>query len=221
MLDLFCCAGGAAMGYARAGFRIVGVDHKPQPNYPFVLIEADALEYVAREGHLYDIIHASPPCQHDLRGLHAVNRKLGRNYDHLSLTDATREALRASGKPYVIEQPEQGAQLENPVRLCGSSFGLPIRRHRQFESNVSLSVPPCDHGWQTEKKYWTGWRPNGEHRLATVVQVYGNGANRHEWPAALGIDWMSYDELAQAIPPAYTEHIGHQLMAHLATARAA
>lgn len=117
--------------------------------------------------------------------------------------------------PYVIEQPEQGAQLINPVRYCGSSFGLPIRRHRQFESNVSLVARPCDHGWQNEKKYWTGWRPNGEHRLSTVVQVYGNAGGREHWPAALGVDWMTPAEMIEAIPPAYTECLGRQLLAHI------
>jgi DNA (cytosine-5)-methyltransferase 1 len=219
LVDLFCKAGGATKGYQLAGFYVIGVDIEPQPNYcGDEFVQADALEYPLDRA---DAIHASPPCQDDLRGLKAVNRKLGREYTHANLTAAIRARVRTTGKPYAIEQPEQGARLINPVRLCGSSFGLPIRRHRQFESNVLLLGPSCDHSWQTERKYWTGWRPNGEHRLATVVQVYGNGANRHEWPAALGIDWMTADELTQAIPPAYTEHIGRQLMAYLQSAEAA
>lgn len=219
VLDLFCKAGGATKGYQRAGFRVVGVDIEDQPNYcGDDFIRADALE-VSLNG--FDAFHASPPCQANLKGLASVNRKLGREYAHRDLVPEIRARLARTGKPYVIEQPQMGARLLNPVRLCGSSFGLPIRRHRQFESNVALLVPPCDHSWQTERKYWTGWRPNGEHRLATVVQVYGNGANRHEWGPALGIDWMTPDELTQAIPPAYTEVIGQQIMSALSHARAA
>lgn len=239
LIDLFCKAGGATKGYQRAGFYVIGVDLEPQPRYcgdDFIQMDAEAFmrDHVALSGagrtyrgRWIDAFHASPPCQGDLKGLAAVNRKLGRTYAHRSMLASIRGLLtaqRALGHeptPYVIEQPQMGAQLINPVRLCGSSFALPIRRHRQFESNVRLAVPPCDHSWQTEKKYWTGWRPKGEHRLATVVQVYGNGANRHEWPAALGIDWMNADELTQAIPPAFTECIGRQIMAAITQAVAA
>jgi protein gp37 len=101
------------------------------------------------------------------------------------------------------------------VRICGTGLGLPVRRHRLFESNLPLIGVPCEHGRFTEPRYWTGWRPNGEHRLSTVVQVYGNAGGKHEWPAAMGIDWASYDEIAEAVPPAYTEFIGEQLIAHL------
>lgn len=213
LLDLFCCAGGAARGYQRAGFYVVGVDINPQPRYAGdEFIQADALSVLVGG---FDAIHASPPCQANLRGLAAVNRGLGRAYDHVDLLAETRGFLRATWLPYVIEQPEQGAQMVDPVRLCGSSFGLPIRRHRLFESNVPLVGLRCDHAWQNEKKYWTGWVKNGERQLSTVVQVYGNGANRHEWGPALGIDWMDYRELREAIPPAYTEHLGRQLLAHI------
>jgi hypothetical protein len=218
ILVLCCKAGGAAMGYHRAGFDVVGLDLEPQPRFPFTFVQGDALTYPLDGFNAY---HASPPCQANLLGLAAVNRKLGRDYAHADIIDPIRQRLRATSKPFNIEQPEQGARLVNPVRLCGSSFGLPIRRHRQFESSVGYLVPQCDHSWQTERKYWTGWRPNGEHRLATVVQVYGNGANRHEWPAALGIDWMTPDELTQAIPPAYTEFLGRQMLAYLTHAVAA
>jgi DNA (cytosine-5)-methyltransferase 1 len=221
LLDLFCGAGGAAMGYYRAGFDVYGVDVCPQPNYPFRFDRGDALDYLREElklpTHLRAaVVHASPPCQANLKGLAAVNRGLGRAYDHPDLLDATRDGLTALGVPYVIEQPQQGAKLINPVRLCGSSFGLPIRRHRQFESNVRLVVPPCDHAWQTDKKYWTSWVKNGVRQRATVVQVYGNGGEREQWGPALGVDWMTHAELAQAIPPAFTTHLGLQLIAHLA-----
>jgi DNA (cytosine-5)-methyltransferase 1 len=212
LLDLFCGAGGAAMGYHRAGFDVIGVDLKPQPRFPFTFWEGDALTWPL-EG--YDVIHASPPCQDGLHGLKAVNRLLGRAYDHPNLLIPTRERLRAAGVPYVIEQPEQGAKLLAPVRLCGSSFGLPIRRHRQFESNVLLMGLQCEHDQQTEKKYWTSWMPGGKRTMAAVVQVYGQAADRHLWAEAMGIDWMTHDELSQAIPPSYTEYLGRQLMAHI------
>jgi DNA (cytosine-5)-methyltransferase 1 len=226
LIDLFCKAGGAGMGYHRAGFDVLGIDIEPQPRYPFRFEQADALDWLREEAKLAPSLraaayHASPPCQADLAGLSAVNRKLGRIYAHRSLLAETRDLLCAFDRPYVIEQPQMGAQLINPVRLCGSSFRLPIRRHRQFESNVTLSVPPCDHGWQTEKKYWTSYRRGDNARRSAVVQVYGSGGEKQHWGPALGIDWMTYDELTQAIPPAYTEHLGRQLLAHLASQAAA
>ena len=211
LLDLFCSAGGAAMGYARAGFDVVGVDIEPQPNYPFAFVQADALRppFDLRD---FDAIHASPPCQAGLAGLGALNRSLGRAYDHEDLVPQTRELLIASGVPYVIEQPMKGARLRAPFVLCGSSFGLPIHRHRQFESNVMLLAPACEHDRLTEAKYWTGYRPGGVTRLSKVVQVYGNGGGREHWGPALGIDWMTPDEMTQAIPPVYAEWIGRGLI---------
>lgn len=223
LLDLFCKAGGAARGYDDAGFNVVGVDIESQPNYPFACHRMDARDVLRNASLMRDFaaVHASPPCQANLKGLAAVNRGLGRESVHVDLVPEIRALLIATGLPYVIEQPEQGARMIRPVRCCGSSFGLPIRRHRQFESNVPLVAPPCNHRWQTEKKYWTGWMKNGERQRATVVQVYGNGADRHEWGPALGIDWMTHDELTQAIPPAYTEFLGRQLLAHIQSRKAA
>jgi DNA (cytosine-5)-methyltransferase 1 len=212
LLDLFCCAGGAAMGYHRAGFDVVGVDISPQPNYPFTFVWGDALEFVQEHGHEYDAIHASPPCQGYLN-LGAVNRALGRDYDHPDLISATRGLLIASELPYVIENvADAREQMYNPVRICGTGLDMPIRRHRLFESNLPLEGVPCAHKRYAEPKYWTGWRPKGEHRLSTVVQVYGNAGGTEHWPAAMGIDWMTNKEMAEAIPPAYAEHIGAQLL---------
>jgi DNA (cytosine-5)-methyltransferase 1 len=202
------------MGYHLAGFDVVGVDIEPQPNYPFPFVQADAVEYAEAHGHEYDAIHASPPCQENVRGLAGVNIALGRALDHASLIVPTRAVVRRLGVPYVIENVE-GAELLAPVRLCGSSFGLPIRRHRLFESNVLLMVPSCEHDREREKKYWTSWIKDGERQRAAVVQVYGNGGEREQWGPALDIGWMTPDELTQAIPPAYTEHIGRQLMEHV------
>lgn len=218
LLDLFCKAGGAGAGYHAAGFDVVGVDLEPQPNYPFPFIQADALHPPVRLED-FDAIHASPPCQKNVRGLAAVNEALGRTLDHPDLIEPTRVLLRASGRPYVIENVE-GAPLLAPVRLCGTSFGLPMYRHRLFESNLLLMGRECEHDRQREAKYWTSWRPNGEERRAKVVQVYGQAAERHLWGPAMGIDWMTPDEMTQAIPPAYTEWLGRQLLGAL-KARAA
>ncbi len=211
LLDLFCGAGGCSVGYTLAGFEVVGVDHKPQPRYPFEFVQGDALEYLAAHGHEFDAIHASPPCQSHVKGLAAVNRARGRVLGHVDLIGETRGLLDATGKPWAIENVE-GSPLRRPIRLCGSSFGLSVRRHRLFESNKFLFGLDCLHGRQREAKYPTNWRPNGERRLARVVQVYGQAAGTHLWPAAMGIDWMTRDELAQAIPPAYTRFIGAQLL---------
>jgi DNA (cytosine-5)-methyltransferase 1 len=220
LLDLFCGAGGAAMGYHRAGYDVVGVDISPQPSYPFEFIQDDALGFIediydgsvqAGGEYGYIAIHASPPCQKHVKGLAAVNAGLGREMQHLDLIAETRALLRETGLPYIIENVE-GAPLENSVRLCGSSFGLPIRRHRLFECSFPVMVPECNHSWQNEAKYWTSWRPNGEKRKAKVVQVYGNAGDTSEWSAAMGIDWMKERrEFTEAIPPAYTEHIGTYL----------
>jgi DNA (cytosine-5)-methyltransferase 1 len=216
LLDIFCCAGGAGAGYERAGFDVVGVDIAPQPNYPFEFHRGDALEFLREHGHEFDAIHASPPCQSFL-SLGAVNKALGRKYDHPNLIGPTRELLIAIGKPYVIENVQDArAHLIEPVRICGTALHLPLRRHRLFESNMPLTGLECEHSRFTIPRYWTSFRPNGEHRLSTVVQVYGNGGNVHEWPAAMGIDWMTRHEMAEAIPPAYTEHLGKQLLAQIA-----
>jgi len=213
LLDLFCGAGGAGMGYHQAGFDVVGVDIVNQPRYPFEFYQADALEFLAGHGHEYDAIHASPPCQGYLN-LGAVNRKLGRNYDHPDLISSTRAAIETAGLPYVIENVADARPLlREPVRVCGTGLGLPLRRHRLFESNAPLTGAVCAHHRFTEKRYWTGWRPNGEHRLSTVVQVYGNAGGQEHWPAAMGIDWMTSREMCEAIPPVYTRVVGAQLLA--------
>lgn len=212
LLDLFCGAGGASVGYERAGFEVVGVDVVPQPNYPCEFIEADALVALDKgwwRG--FDAIHASPPCQTHVAGLAAVNALLGREMRHPALIEPTRERLIATGLPYIIENVE-GAPLVDPVRLCGTSFGLPLRRHRLFESPVPMLVPPCAHARDAKPRFWTSWRPNGERRRATTVQVYGNGGETHEWGPAMGIDWMDWRELAEAIPPDFTELLGRQLI---------
>lgn len=220
LLDLFCCAGGAGMGYHRAGFEVVGVDIEPQPNYPFEFHQADALEFLAEHGHEFDAIHASPPCQLYSITKHAHTRK------HPDLLIPTRDALRATGLPYVIENVE-GAPLIDPLTLCGSEFGLQaedvdgvrlaLRRHRLFESNVWLTGPGgCIHDATQVAGSYTASR----HR--TPEQRDNPGRRGGYTPALrvradlLGVDWpMTEHELAQAIPPAYTEWIGSQIMAQV------
>lgn len=213
LLDLFCCAGGAGKGYADAGFEVVGVDIEPQPNYPFEFHQGDALEYLSEHGHEFDVIHASPPCQ----AYSTVSGKARKHHgaEYPDLVAPTRRLLRALGKPYVIENVVN-APLIDPVMLCGSSFGLDVRRHRLFETSFPLTVPPCDHAWQTPRFRSLDSRMVKAGRLASVVGVHGNCNYAGEFELrckAMGVDWMTNAELTQAVPPAYTHYIGRQLLA--------
>ena len=211
LLDLFCGAGGASMGYHRAGFEVVGVDIKPQPHYPFEFIQADALEFPL-EG--YDAYHASPPCQ-AFSTIAKQNRSIRPGkYSHPDLIQQTRNRLVVMDKPYVIENV-RGAPLLNHIQLCGSWFHLDLHRHRLFESNIALFGTPCSHYWQKPRFKTYDKRCGG--KLSTVVPVYG-----HNWQhkmelakIAMGIDWMSDTEMNEAIPPAYTEYIGKYLLSQI------
>ena len=214
ILDLFCGAGGAGMGYHRAGLDVVGVDIKPQPRYPFEFHQADAVGF-SPDG--YDAIHASPPCQHYA----SITAVRGRQGDHADLIAATRDLLIASGLPYVIENvPDARPKLRDPTMLCGSALGLPLKRHRYFETSFALMSPGCAHGMH-RKRYRI--RQHGREMDTAFCYVFGGGQAGQPvatWREAMDIDWMTVDELSQAIPPAYTEWIGHYLMASL-TAEAA
>lgn len=226
LLDLFCGAGGAAMGYHRAGFEVVGVDHEPQPNYPFEFHQADALDVLAALEHepngdiadgwlhrqRFDAIHASPVC-HDWSPLASVTGTNGTG----ELLLATLAKLRRIGIPWVVENTT-GAPLpfqsdlfgRHGVELCGTMFGLKVIRHRLFEASFALVAPP--HGSHVGEFYAPAGHgdPNWKRRDANP-HLHGKGyADRCR--DAMGIKWMNRDELAQAIPPAYTEWIGRQLL---------
>lgn len=208
LLDLFCGAGGAAVGYHRAGFDVVGVDIRPQPRFPFEFIQGDALKPPV-DLTAFDVIHASPPCQ-----AYTALQRLHKDRKYPRLIEPTRELLRFTGLPYMIENVEEAKRfLVSPVRVCGSAFGLDIRRHRWFESNMPMFSLPCSHFWQTPRFKNTGTRRRA--MLSSVIGVYGRGHFKGDNLAyrsqAMGIDWMTWDELREAIPPAYTEFIGEQL----------
>ena len=211
LLDLFCGAGGAALGYARAGFEVIGVDVEYQPNYPFTFMQGDALDMWPRGYEGFDAIHASPPCQ----GYSDLRHRTGVEYPRL--IGPTRQLLRRLGLPYVIENVE-GAPLREPITLCGTMFpGRRVLRHRLFESSVPLVTPAHP---EKHPLVFTHDKRKGHYgRLdqdTAFVQVTGGGncslANAR---AAMGIDWMNKAEINEAIPPAYTEFIGGQLLAAL------
>jgi DNA (cytosine-5)-methyltransferase 1 len=204
LLDLFCGAGGAAVGYYRAGFEVVGVDLVPQPHYPFEFHQADALEYCAAYGKGFDIIHASPPCQGYSRTRHIF--KTGKTYP--LLIETVRDLLWSSGAEYIIENVP-GAPLKNALVLDGRMFGLTVFRKRLFETSRFILAPPMP--------------PNNRRKMVADISEYDRGqygfisvyGRRFSVPVAsvaMGIDWMTRDELAQAIPPSYTEFIGRQLL---------
>lgn len=214
LLDLFCGAGGCSVGYYRAGFDVVGVDIEPQPNYPFSMIVGEALDVLAAaaRGSLegFDVIHASPPCQ----AFTAYRRRGdGVGDDYPDLIAPVREALQHWGGPYVLENVP-GSPVQGLVQLCGSSFGLDVRRHRWFETNVPMLSPPCNHAAQTPRFPQATNRTN----LRSTVEVGVWRIPLETQQQAMGIDWMTLEELSQAIPPAYTEYIGAQLLDALAVA---
>lgn len=213
LLDLFCGAGGCAMGYSRAGFDVVGVDIAEQPNYPFEFHRDDAIEFCIKHGHEFDAIHASPPCQRYSVGTPARNRD-----QHPDLISATREAIQRYSVPYIIENVP-GAPLRAAIMLCGSMFGLRsslgavLRRHRLFETTFFVLVEPCTHQLGATASVVGSGTPSGTRAsLGRNVSV----AERRE---LMGIDWMTREELSQAIPPAYTEFLGRKLFAILETGK--
>ncbi|NEQ45664.1 MAG: DNA cytosine methyltransferase [Leptolyngbya sp. SIOISBB] len=204
LLDLFCCAGGAGMGYSNAGFEVVGVDIRPQPRYPFAFHQSDWQTFLDEHWQELDVLHASPPCQG-----YSVLKSLSKSNAPL-LIPAVRAAFKATGKSYVIENvPGAKRDLVNPLTLRGNQFGLRVIRDRLFEVNPFLLSPPLVPVNGSTKSH------RGKNRLhdgAEYITVTGHCFLVEEARRAMGIDWMTQDELAQAIPPAYTQWIGEQLM---------
>lgn len=219
-LDLFCGAGGATKGLQRAGFHVTGVDIKRQPRYcGDLFIQADATNPPV-DLSLFDFIWASPPCQ-----AHTSMKTMHNAKHHVSRINETRSLLITAGRPYAIENVV-GAPLESPILLCGTAFGLGVgdaelQRHRLFESSVPMLIPACQHRSRVIGIY--GGHARNRKR---TIGVYGEGArdsrrkNDKGHPdfsvqdarAAMDIQWMTIAELSQAIPPAYSEFIGRQVM---------
>jgi len=190
------------MGYYKAGFEVTGVDVSPQSTYPFEFVQDDAFAYLKLNGHKFDVIHASPPCQGYSNLTPIKNRA-----SHVKLIVQVREAL--LGYKYVIENVAGAkADLINPLMLCGSMFGLLCYRHRFFESSISIQAPAgCNHNFIP--------------LLVTTASVASRKLRQKigippktvlNAPQAYGIDWMKFSGLKEAIPPAYTEYIGKQLI---------
>lgn len=205
MLGLFCSAGGACVGYARAGFEVRGVDIEPQPRYPYEFRQADAFEYLAAHGHEFDVVSASPMCR-DHTPLTSVAGTTGTEWQ----VTATREALIELGKPFVIENVMTAPlRHEGSIVLCADNLGLRTVRHRRFEPGGGLVLTqPAHHPHRARtatsrrRERWDqGWH----------VSITGD-VGTYVGPEALGIDWMTGDELSQAIPPAMTELIGRQIL---------
>lgn len=217
VLDTYCCSGGATRGYQLAGFHVTGVDIDPQLRYcGDEFHQGDAVQFIRDHGHEFDFIHASPPCQHDCTLTAGTNQG---KFEYPDLLEPTREALKATGRPFVIEQPQGKAskRMRTDLKLCGEQFGLAVLRHRLFEVE-GLEIPWLEH--EKHKGRVQGYR-HGEWFDGPYFAVYGDGGGKgsvQEWQDAMGIHWTDVrKELAEAIPPAYTEYIGKYVMDYLST----
>jgi DNA (cytosine-5)-methyltransferase 1 len=208
VLDLFCCAGGASKGFHDAGFDVTGVDIVPRPSYPFRFVQGDALT-VDLQG--FDLIWASPKCQFAT----AYKRRPGHVRESANMIPDVRARLIAHGTPYILENVEGArAHLESPFTLCGSMFGLEVRRHRCFETSFPVLAPPCNHAAQRGDYPQATNRAN--RRRTVEVGVWRIPLEVQQ--KAMGIDWMGLEELSQAIPPAYSEFIARAFLANRAGA---
>lgn len=210
LLDLYSGVGGAARGYQQAGFHVTGVDINPQPRYAGdTFIQADAITYLEQHGHKFDAVHASPPCQDGCTLTAGTNA--GRSYPQL--IPATRSALEAAGKPWIIENPPGRAPMRRDIQLCGEMFGLRVIRHRNFELGGWMMQQPAH---VPHRGRVAGWR-HGVFFEGPYVAVYGDGGGKGsvaDWQQAMEIHWTSDKlELREAIPPAYARLIGRQLLA--------
>lgn len=210
LLDLFCCEGGAGMGYSRAGFEVVGVDIRPQPRYPFEFIQADVLGLRPDFLATFDAIHASPPCQ-----AYTKAQRLQKNY-HADLIAPVRQMLEDAGRPYVIENVPGAPLRLYSIMLCGTMFpGLRVYRHRLFETSFAAHQP--HHPPHTAQQVKMG-RPvtNGE-----FIQPVGNFSGVGIAREAMDCPWMSRNGLRECVPPAFTEYVGARLLAHIKSKREA
>lgn len=205
-LDLYCKGGGAAMGYKLAGYNVLGVDIDDQPDYPFLRVKADAIYFAHHFGHLFSLIHASPPCQDHTEA--TLQWRL-QGYEYPDLIAETREVLDRVGVPYVIENvPGAARQLRNPLMLCGTMFGLYTTRHRYFECKPELWFSPraCQHKLKNAKM---GRKPD---RFKEYIQCVGHFSDVEYGQIAMGIPWLGQEGLREAIPPVYTHYIGQQMI---------
>lgn len=202
LIDLFSGAGGCAMGYYRVGFNVIGCDTKKQPRYPFLFYQYDAFEFLELAKDIADIIHASPPCQ----GYSTTKNLSGKTYP--MLIPQTKDLLVNIGKPYVIENvPGSEKEMDHPIMLCGTMFNLDVIRHRYFDMWTSIEVDmECNHVKKTA--------PRGEYDRGQrgYITIAGNNFENKFAKKAMQIDWMSKKELAQAIPPIYTQWIGERII---------
>ncbi|MFD9935851.1 SAM-dependent methyltransferase [Streptomyces massasporeus] len=209
LLDLFCCQGGGAKGYADAGFDVTGVDKDPQPRYPFRFVQADAIAYVVEHGAAFDFIHASPPCQHD-----SECQRI-RGNAHPDLIAPTRAVLEATGRPWVLENVRGAVpKLREPVMLCGPMFGVETYRHRYFETGGGFTLGQPHHPVHLVPQAKMGRPvPPGHHG-----QFVGNFSGVDLARRVLGVPWMNRDGIRECIPPAYTHHLGRHALTQLAPA---
>jgi DNA (cytosine-5)-methyltransferase 1 len=206
-LDLFCGAGGASAGLALEGFQVFGVDVIEQPRYPYLFARGDALAVSPAFLRSFDLVWASPPCQ----AFTAYKRRPGHVAPAGNLIPRTRALLEAAGVPFILENvPGARDELRNPVQLCGSSFGLDVRRHRLFECSFPVEALPCSHGWQTPRFPPAGNRTN----LRSTVEVGVWRIPLDVQRRAMGINWMERRELSNAIPPAYSAHLARAWKKH-------
>jgi DNA (cytosine-5)-methyltransferase 1 len=209
LLDLFCGAGGAAKGYHRAGFEdITGIDNKQQSRYPYKFIQADALEYLAEYGHMYDFFHASPPC---LFATKATQQWRAMGYQYKNYIPETRKLIKTFNKHYVIENVKEAAPwMIDPVWLNGLMFGLQTVRTRLFECSFPVDFilsPPTK-----SIKYAKMGRIAKDGEYHHIAGKGGHRGLKKQWEEAMGIDWMTVSELGKALPPVYTKHIGEKFI---------
>lgn len=218
VLDAFCCSGGMGMGFYLAGFNVVGVDIDHQPNYPFEFHRADAVEFIRENGGDFDLLHGSPPCQAH-SPLNAYNHKT-----YPQLIGPTRESMEFVGGPRVIENVEAArSELRDPELFCGPMFGLKVRRHRLMETNWPLAVP--EHPKHVELCTRNGYLPTPERPFMSIHGGKHSRAWQNAACDALDMPWIRVErggdvklgirEVCEAIPPAYSQWIGHRAAEHI------